>query len=61
MNSTTTLTTLVYDKKAHDAFFAGYDKLIDWCMDFGFLEAAQDHVETRDTIKAAITKLPSKH
>jgi hypothetical protein len=61
MTSTTNLQTLVYDKKAYDAFFAGYDKIIDWCMDFGFLDEAQDHVEIRDSIRAAVKKLPSKH
>jgi hypothetical protein len=39
--------TLVYDFKARKEFFANYDKLIRWCKEFGFLEAARNHQHNR--------------
>ncbi|NSY48296.1 hypothetical protein [Agrobacterium tumefaciens] len=45
-----TLETLVYDKTARDSFFYEYDRLIGWCKEFGYFEAALDHKRNRQRI-----------
>ena len=49
-----TLETLVYDKTARDKFFYEYDRLIGWCKEFGYFEAALDHKRNRQRIWAEV-------
>lgn len=53
----TTLETLVYDDKAYKEYFAGFSKIIKWSKDFGYLDAAMDHIKTRNEHKAAVDSL----
>lgn len=56
-HKTMNLETLYYDEKARADFFEGYDKIIQWCKDFGFLKAASDHTKTRNRILSEIAEL----
>lgn len=52
-----TLESLVYDRKARDKFFYEYDRLIGWCKEYGYLDAALDHKRNRDRIWVEATLL----
>ncbi|WP_296076701.1 hypothetical protein [uncultured Agrobacterium sp.] len=52
-----TFDTLVYDRKARDKFFYEYDRLIGWCKEYGYLDAALDHKRNRKRIWDEVTLL----
>ncbi|AYD01717.1 hypothetical protein [Neorhizobium sp. NCHU2750] len=49
--------TLIYDLKARQEFFDGYDKMIKWGKDNGFVKSALEHQRNRKRIWDEITML----